>query len=214
MLLGSVSSPEEIVLKLDSWTGKKAGKLIQQVQKVRKFRNLERSEGSESWFRKFRTLEGSEKLKGQKGQKVDADSLFIKLIQKLQKVWKVRKFRQLIQKVQKVRKTMLPVEPSPDHFRKELYANVFSTRPHAIGCINRDSKCRFLSRYVLFTKKCFKMRRQPLVQINFCNSGRNGSRMEWCYEMALGRKCILEVKHSDSWKGPKLYKVESDSYES
>ena len=47
MLLGSVSSPEEIVLKLDSWTGKKVGKLIQQVQKVRKFRNLERSEGSE-----------------------------------------------------------------------------------------------------------------------------------------------------------------------
>ena len=88
---------------------------------------------------------------------------------------------------------MLPVEPSPDHFRKELYANVFSTRPHAIGCINRDSKCRFLSRYVLFTKKCFKMRRQPLVQIIFCNSGRNGSRMEWCYEMALGRKCILGV---------------------
>ena len=48
MLLNSVSSPEKIVLKLDSWKGKKFGKLIQQVQKGIKFRNLERSEGSES----------------------------------------------------------------------------------------------------------------------------------------------------------------------
>ena len=48
MSLGSVSSPEEVVLKLDSWKGKKVGKLIQQVQKVIKFRDLERSEGSDS----------------------------------------------------------------------------------------------------------------------------------------------------------------------